>query len=160
MTSTHELLSTVASAATAMGVAVAAWQLRIVRLQDKSAFERQFSDRYRTIRERLPLMALIGNEDGISWDECDDDLKRALFDYFELCEEEVFYRSVRRVSKRTWFEWAEGMQSNLRNPVFRVGWHELSAAAPQQFTDFRAVINAEGSFSDPPRRWRRVGPLA
>jgi len=58
--------------------------------------------------------------------------RRAFYDYFELCEQEAYYRGDGQVSDRTWDEWRAGIESNRRKRSFRAAWAELSSEAPEQ----------------------------
>jgi hypothetical protein len=56
---TFELIQSIASIATAVGVGIAAWQLRLAKQQEESQFDDSFAEQYRAIADRLPLDALL-----------------------------------------------------------------------------------------------------
>jgi hypothetical protein len=133
-------IQSVAEVATALGVAVGASQLVIARRQQTAAFEQQFVARYREIVGRLPLWAVLGAAGRHAF--ADDEIaRRAFYDYFELCDEEVFYHRSKRVSERTWADWKMGIEANMRKPAFRASWADLSAAAPEQFELLRGMLS-------------------
>ena len=161
--STTDTVSTVASAATAVGVVGVFWQLRVTRRQMVAAFERTFVDRYERIMHDIPLPLLLGED--LEPDPKSEDL-RPFFDYFELCEQELYYRRFRKVSTSTWPAWWEGIRLNMRRPAFRAGWDQLRnrVSVPPgprqqvrhtQFELFRDAMTAicAGEPFDPRRRW-------
>lgn len=89
-------------------------------------FERTFSERYERIIQGVPLPILLGQDEHAA-----GDLKalRAFFDYFELCEEELYYRRQGRASTSTWADWWEGIALNFRRPAFQRAWEHLEGAA-------------------------------
>lgn len=133
-----ETLSAVASGATAIAVAIAAWQLSLGRHQGKMQFEQQFNDRYRSVIASVPLEALLGEE--FDWARESAEVRRAFFDYFELCEEELFFRDAKRINQRTWAEWRYGIENNFSRPAFRVAWADLSERAPNTFTKLDLLL--------------------
>ncbi len=121
--SVGDTIATAANVATAAGVLAAGWQLRLTRRQMKLAFERTFVDRYEGIAARIPLSLLLGSVDAVTDSGATE---RALFDYFELCEEECYYRLTGRVSKESWCDWWEGISLNMRRPGIRSAWESLN----------------------------------
>jgi hypothetical protein len=105
----------VPSIATGVGVLLAAYQLRQAKRSLREGFERTFVDRYERIVADIDLEVLLGHA------QPDLDVprqRRAFFDYFELCEEELYYRSYRRVSSSTWRDWWYGIRLNFQNQSF------------------------------------------
>lgn len=133
-----DVISATAGVATALGVAFAAFQLRETRQQRQSEFELRFSDRYDEVVARVPLEMLLGEQD---YDPSHRDARRAFYDYFELCEQECYYRQQRRIGDKTWNDWRVGIRSNHAKASFRSAWHDLAAAAPNQFETFRQVFS-------------------
>ena len=120
--------STVAQWATAVGAAVVAFELRQTQRALRARFERTFVKRYERIAADIPLAALLDGT--LSEEESPEEWEkqlRAFFDYFELCEEELYYRSLGRISRRTWKDWWEGIALNLRSDAFQEALGELVA---------------------------------
>lgn len=131
-------INAIAGICTAVGVGIAAFQIRRGRQQQTTAFEQQLTARYQTIQARIPLRLLI---DGGSYGSEDDAIRRAMYDYFELCEEQAYYHARGRVSDDTWTEeWLPGIEANVARAAFRQAWLELSAASPEQFDLIRVHL--------------------
>lgn len=130
--------SSFAEIATAVAAFIAVVQLWLFMRQRKAEFELKFDARYEDCVRRLSLGALL---DESEYDSSDEDARRALYDYFELCEQEVHYRIGRRITRKTWREWRDGIELNFAKPFFREGWDDLGAAAPSQFAEFRKYFS-------------------
>ena len=107
----------------------------------------------------VPLAQLLGEpiEAGSR-----NDVLRPFFDYFELCEEQFYYRKTGKVSRSTYADWWEGIALNLSRPAFRQAWDELKdrvLVAPgastvdrhEQFTLLREAVRLldDGKRFDP-----------
>jgi hypothetical protein len=158
--SATDVIGTAANVATALGIIGVGSQLWLNRRQMVSAFERTFVDRYERIIRDVPLALLFGEAfDPFS----DDKVLRAFFDYFELCEEELYFRRIGKVSRSTWCDWWEGIALNVRRPAFRTAWDHLrervtvSAGSGKQVraTQFRllrdAILAIDAGISFDPR---------
>ena len=137
-----EVLSVVSNVATAIGVAVAAYQLRSNRKQSVTTFEDSLTVQYRQIASSLPLNALLG--EALKPDEHRDHLKY-FYRYFDLCNEQAFLHKNGRVSETTWNFWKDGILTNLRRPAFAEAWKEIAARAKDDFNELRLLCptNAE-----------------
>jgi len=87
---------TLTSILTVVGVGVACYQLWQTQKSLRDGFERSFFDRYQKIADGLPPEILLGQPNG---DRTTSDW--TFYKYFELCEEELYYRAHRRVSADT-----------------------------------------------------------
>jgi hypothetical protein len=103
------------SIATGIGVFLAAYQLRQAKRTLREGFERSFVERYERIIAGIDLEIIL---QGASPDLTNPTMRRAFFDYFELCEEELYFRSYRRVSTATWRDWWYGIRLHLQNDAF------------------------------------------
>ena len=136
---TFELIQGVASIATAVGVGIAAWQLRVTKQQEESQFEDSFAAQYRAIADTLPLDALLGRE------LPETDLRaalRAFYNYFDLCNEQVFLAKQGRFRDATWDNWREGIEQHFKRPAFLQAWSRLSPDLDGSFDDLRAWLPA------------------
>lgn len=119
------IFANISSVATAIGVAVAAWQLWLTRRQGKTTFEDTFAREYRELAATLPTKALLGetltNEE---YCEAFDEL----YHYIDLCNTQVFLHQEGRISKKTWKYWRDGMETNLNRPAFKRAWCEIASA--------------------------------
>ena len=93
--------------ATALGVVVAMVQLWRTATQSVTTFEDSISKEYREITRRIPYKALVGIE--MSDVEKEEALNE-IYNYMDLCNEQIFLRKAKRVRKTTWNDWQEGMK--------------------------------------------------
>lgn len=134
---TFELIQSIASIATAIGVALAAWQLMISRRQSQSQFEDSFATQYRTISSDLPLEALVGRElDGPTLEAS----LRAFYNYFDLSNEQAFLAANNRLRQETWANWREGIEQHLARPAFHQAWQRLAPDLDGSFDDFKRLL--------------------
>ena len=142
-------LADLVNVAVVAGIVFAAWQVLVARAQARANFEQLFVQQYRDVVARIPLEALLG--EAIDYKrrdpgECGRSARRAFYDYFELCEDELFYAKrqrpwIRRVSRRTWRDWEAGIRTHLALPAFRSAWDDISAAvSAERFTELRRWI--------------------
>ena len=140
-------ISSVGSIATAIAVAIAVWQLSVGRQQARTAFEDSLSREYRTLAQRIPVKALLGEPlSAEEYAEAHDDL----YCYFDLSNEQVFLRQQDRVSRETWENWSSGMRVNLALPAFAKAWSETKERAPEIFQELRWLEGTD--FKGDPRR--------
>ena len=91
-----EIVTVLASVATAVGVLLAWWQIKESREQAVTSFEDGLAREYREIAQRLPVFALLG--DALS----EEDIKTNLDDFYhyvDLSNEQVFPSSARSDSR-------------------------------------------------------------
>lgn len=124
--SASDVITASANVATAFGVIGVGAQLLLNRREMVFAFERTFTARYEATIRGVPLEVLLGGDFDVN--EHSDTL-RHFFDYFELCEEQMYYRQVGKISNNTWRDWWEGMNLHLRRPGFQAAWKHLDKAA-------------------------------
>ena len=164
-----EILSAVSNLATAIGVGVAANQLRVTRRQSVTTFEDSLTVQYREVAATIPLTALLGEP--LTTKEHEDHLKY-FYRYFDLCNEQAFLHKNGRVSETTWEFWKDGILTNLRRPAFAAAWKEIAHRAKDDFNELRLLcpanaehghLNAAQSGKDrlltgPPHTTRHAGP--
>lgn len=138
----------IGSIATAIAVLVAAWQLYRGSLQARTNFEDDLSREYRELARCIPVKALLGGELGV--EEFEQAFPR-LYQYIDLTNEQIFLRMNGRISKTTWFNWRDGIKSNLERPAFAQAWARIKEGSKGSFAELRR-IEASG-FSSDPRRW-------
>lgn len=139
-----ETLSALSSIATAVGVGVAAYQLRVAQKQSVTTFEDSLTVQYRQVVASIPLKALFGET------LSDDELKANLqyfYRYFDLCNEQAFLYLNGRISKKTWEFWKDGIITNLHRPAFARAWEIIARCAKEDFDELRLLypINVEPS---------------
>jgi hypothetical protein len=143
-----EYIQDLASVATAIGVFFAASQLWYTRSRAITTFEDSLNNEYRRITDRLPTEALLG-------EALAPETQKAHFHdfyaYFDLTNSQVFLRQIRRISRKTWEFWADGIQTNLARPGFAESWADISRRAGSDFSELRRLIAEE--FKCDPRNW-------
>lgn len=118
--------SSVGSIATAIAVLLAAWQLHRGTIQARTDFEDDLCREYRELARSIPPDAHLDREMA---DSVYDLAFPVLFQYFDLSNEQIFLRLNGRVSKVTWFNWRDGIQSNIQRKAFRRAWEEIKAGS-------------------------------
>jgi hypothetical protein len=143
-----EALEAISSAVTALGVFIAAYQIGSNRMQNKTRFEDELAREYRDLGRAISLKALLGEE---LTDEEFLGAKIGLWHYIDLSNEQVFLRQQKRISKKTWNYWREGIQCNLSRPAFRKAWEQIKATLPHDFTELQRLERT--AFKDDPAKW-------
>ena len=135
--SVFEIIQSIASVATAIGVAIATSQLIISKRQAQSQFEDGFAEQYRRIASELPLAALLGRP--LEEEQLNKSL-RMCYNYFDLATEQAFLANRGRLRKETWDLWREGIQQHLARPAFEQAWKALAPDLDGSFADFRGLL--------------------
>ena len=143
-----------------LGIVTQVWS---VRRSARLTFEQHFTDRYRQVVACIPLSHLWGDcETHIDVPDGMDPaaVERAYFDYFELCEEQFYYRRSGRISNNTWRDWAIGITSNARLPTFRSAWLDFECRRRQFCRSdlFEELVSANAFAPDPPSRIDPIKP--
>ncbi|MEQ5857080.1 hypothetical protein NFI08_15505 [Halomonas sp. EF61] len=136
---------------TTLGVAVAVWQIFRNSIQQRTSFEDSLTKEYREITRRIPYKALVDEE------VCEDDQLLAyneIYNYMDLCNEQIFLRMSGRVSKKTWNNWQEGMSTNFSLKVFDRASKEVFRKLDQNFKELKRVQESE--YKTDPRKWKNV----
>lgn len=135
-----ENLSVLSSIATAIGVGIAAYQLRVTRKQSVTTFEDSLAAQYRHVASTLPLKALLGEslteEEHNTYIQC-------FYRYFDLCNEQAFLNKSGRVTNDTWNFWEDGIRTNIRRPAFSRAWQEIANRSIDDFSELRALCPPE-----------------
>ena len=128
---------TIASIATAVGVLFAAcqiWQSRKIAL---TSFEDGLDEQYRALAMNIPVDALIGR----SVNDENGQLREIIYNYLDLCNEQIYLRAKKRISKNRWEDWNAGIKDNLSKPAFKKVWDEIKNNAPDTFTALEKLEN-------------------
>jgi hypothetical protein len=108
----------------------------------ESQFEDSFAEQYRDIAATLPLPALLGK--ALAPEELRDSL-RAFYNYFDLCNEQVFLAAQGRFRDATWLNWRDGIRQHFARPAFQQAWSELAPHLDGSFDDLRAWLHGHGA---------------
>jgi len=140
--------NSIVSIFTAIGVLVAAFQLRVSSKIAQSEFEDSIDQQYRELAKGIPVDALIGKT--VSNDKVE--LTRELiYNYLDLCNEQIFLRKKKRVRKDTWVDWCSGIESNLSKSEFKKVWSEIKLESPKTFTFLEKL--EKSNFKEDPIKW-------
>lgn len=142
---------TVASLATAVGVGIAAWQIWETKKLAGAAFEDSFDKQYRELSFSIPVNALLGKPLA---DEEKSRARESVYNYLDLCNEQIFQRTKNRISEDRWDEWALGIKDNIVRPFINEVWQEVKKSAPGSFS-FLERLESE-KFESDPTEWRSV----
>lgn len=134
--------------ATAAGVAVAMIQLWRAATQAVTTFEDSISKEYREITRRIPYKALVGME---MTEEEEYAALNEVYNYMDLCNEQVFLRRAKRVRKSTWNDWQDGMRLNFGLPFFQEASSEILVRLPTAFNELRRLKDLD--YRADPRKW-------
>ncbi|MGB9952910.1 hypothetical protein ACOZ4F_10965 [Haloarcula marismortui] len=144
------ILQTVGSLFTGFGALLVFLQFRQRNIQFVTEFEDSLTKEYRDIVQDLPVKARTNEE--VDWEEN----KRAIYQYIDLCNEQVFLRQNGRVSETAWNSWQDGMESNIQEGVFKEGWSRIKSDT-DSFKELKQV-EEEGWDTDP-YHWENVSFL-
>ncbi len=138
----------IVSVFTMLGVLVAAFQLRVSSKIAQSEFEDSIDQQYRDLTKGIPVDALIGRE--VSQDK-KEFTRELIYNYLDLCNEQIFLRRKGRVRIDTWTDWCSGIESNLKKAEFQAVWAEVKREAPETFS-FLEKLEAMNFVGDP-KKW-------
>lgn len=136
---------------TAVGVVVAAWQIWESRKLSSASFEDSFDQQYRELSYKIPVDALLGKP---LESKKEAYTREAVYNYFDLCNEQIYQRSQNRISKERWQKWALGITSNLSKPFFDKVWSEVKEHNQGSFS-FLERLEANG-FNEDPVKWKNT----
>jgi hypothetical protein len=120
-------------------------------MQQRASFEDSLTKEYREIIRRIPYQALIGN------DLSDEDKLIAyneIYNYMDLCNEQIFLRMSGRVSEKAWNNWQEGMHTNFSLKVFDRASKEIFSKLQHNFEELKKV--QELGYKSDPIKWKNV----
>ena len=143
-----DILNAAASVATAAGVFIAVWQIKIQLRQDATEFEDDLDQEVREIMLALPMPALFGEE--LSPEGAEQSLDQ-FYRYIDLCNQQIFLRQQGRISKDRWETWRDEMRLNLSKPAFKAAWEHIKRRAPGEFALLRRLESA--AFNTDPDDW-------
>jgi hypothetical protein len=148
-----DLFGTLASIATAFGIFLGIYQIKLSRDQDKTQFEDSSAKEYRDIAAQIPTKAFFGEE--LSKDEYENALQ-SFYRYLDLSNEQIHLRRNNRITLKTWNEWKGGIKSNLtKYPAFSRAWEKIKKSSG----DFQELRQLElNDFEGDPRSrnfWER-----
>jgi len=138
----------VTSVATAIWVAIAAWQLWESRKLSAAAFEDSFDEKYRQLAYDIPVDALLSKKVN------KQDMTQArewVYNYLDLSNEQIYLRVQNRVSGDRWTEWSKWIEQHLKRPFFKKILKEVEKDSLDTFSYLERLI--EEDFKNDPVKW-------
>lgn len=151
--------------ATAVGVLVVIYQIYKLNKTSRTTFEDSLNKEYRDLVSGIPVDVLMGasfrdmtEEQRRGVRECE--VRERIYNYLDLCNEQVHLRKTGRVGKDCWENWRAGIEDNLSpcrsgrppRPAFTEVWLEVKEKAPNTFSCLER-LEKEG-FRGDPKRWK------
>jgi hypothetical protein len=134
-----ELIQTVASVATVVGVVLGLQQLRLIKRQATTTFEDRLTGQYRRIMRRIPTDIWLGSELTALTPELRGPCRDAIYQYIDLSNEEAVLHNQKRITEEAWIEWRKGIETNMKLPAFAGIWAEVNERSPASFEELRAL---------------------
>ena len=151
-------LADVAPVVTAVGVAVAALQLRRQRDQARITFEESVTQRYRELMKELPVGALLGENPTEPPEQWPPEVLNAFIRYFYLSNEQIRLRDHKDVRLRTWEDWSNGIRWSFTTlPWFATAWDYV---AERTRGSFKAYADFVARLDDAARSAASLAPAA
>lgn len=119
--------------------------------QSKTTFEDSLTKEYREIIRKIPYKALVGDnvsekEENIAFNE--------IFNYMDICNEQIFLRIEGRIRKNTWLNWQEGMKTNFSTQIFKLVSEDVFEKVENNFKELKKVQELE--YNTDPKKWKQV----
>lgn len=140
-------LADYSSLLTAVGVLLGALQVRQSVRQARVDFEDDLSREFRELSKAIPPIARF---DGQMTDTEFNAAFPAIYQYFDLTNEQVFLRMNGRIGRTTWLDWCQGIRATLAKPAFRRAWVQVLDTSTS-FSELRRL--ASGQFQEDPYYW-------
>lgn len=142
------ILQAVGAGLTGFGALIVIGQLYQRKRQFTTEFEDKLTSDYRNIIYRLPVAALLDDSDEEEQYIGDlDDYYR----YIDLTNDQIFLRQEGRISKSTWENWSDGIETILGKSNFEVAWEEIHERESESFSELQKFLCDE--HPDDPRYW-------
>jgi hypothetical protein len=96
----------------------------------QAAFEDSLTREYRALIADLPAEAFYVDGEV----ELSDELRRAFYRYFDLCNEQLYLGRRGRIRPDTRTQWEDGIKGNVTKlPAFQAAWAEIGFRVPGDF---------------------------
>ncbi|MGF1719670.1 hypothetical protein L4D20_06435 [Vibrio kyushuensis] len=140
-----DVATAIAAVIAAISLGVSAFQTRLSRRIAETAFEDSIDQQYRELAKEIPVDVLIDR-----CTEVNSDTREVIFNYLDLCNQQVYLRAKGRISDDRWVDWCDGIQENLVKSAFLSVWTEVQDKA--SFSYLNRLENE--SFKSDPLRWK------
>ena len=126
-----------------IALSIAIVQYRMIRQQMSLNFFSDYTKRYQQIFLNFPVNI---NDPEFSFDKLKPEIKENTLIYmrvyFDLCSEEYFLHSIKKIDKKIWKEWSSGIIYTFSKAAFRDGWRIINLDT-DIYKDFCKWINNE-----------------
>ena len=113
-------------------------------------FEDSLNKEYRGLMRPIPVDVL--NESISTVRDSSPELREArecIYNYFDLCNQQIYLRKIKRISDSCWSDWRDGIRGNFFLPSFKEVWEEDVKRGT--FTHLEDI--ADSGFKDDPKDW-------
>jgi len=131
---------------TSIGVVFGAWQIMLGKKQSQAEFEDSLDQQYRVLSMALPVDVLIGKE---IQKEQRLEVRELIYNYFDLSNEQSFYRAKGRITEHTWNSWCIGIRDHYKRPAFKEVYNEIIESS--SFTYLKKLVDSD--FKSDPNTW-------
>lgn len=135
----------IAAVIAAISLGISAFQTRLSRRIAETAFEDSIDQQYRDLAKEIPVDVLIDSSTDLS-----NDAREAIFNYLDLCNQQIYLRAKGRVSEDRWIDWRDGIKENLNKKGFLLIWTEIKDKASFSYLN---RLESE-TFKSDPIRWK------
>lgn len=119
------------------------WQSYMTRQQMKLNFFADYTKRYQEIILNFPESI---NENDFDYEKLEPDVKektlRHMRAYFDLCSEEYYLSTAKRIEDPVWKEWKSGIEFTFSKTAFRDAWKIINLDS-KFYSDFVNWIDHE-----------------
>ncbi|MGH1549189.1 hypothetical protein ACRAWB_08450 [Leifsonia poae] len=127
-----QILSSLATAVTALAVVFAAGQLRVAREQSHRDFENLYVQRYWSLLDKFSVDATL--EEARTAATPSD--RAIALNYMRLCEDQLDMRRLGRITHQTWGFWSGAIRESMSEPSYV----KLRDEYPSSFGQIRAFM--------------------
>ena len=78
-------------------------------------------------------------------------VRELIFNYLDLSNEQIYYRTINRISSSTWKGWSGGIEAHLKKPAFQLVWDEIKNEGNCGFTFLERL---EKDYGSDPVNWK------
>lgn len=149
-----EIFNLLANIATAFGVILAVYQLKVARTQNVVEFEDSLNKEYRELLKELPTDVVLGGD--ISKEEIVKNIN-IFYRYIDLTNEQIYLRMRGRITESTWRSWEEGIRINFSIFGFEAAWKHIRKYDENRFNELHKLLS-DKSPSDP-KKWNHCSIL-
>lgn len=109
---------------------------------EKSKFEYDISKRYIDIANNIKFETMYIESNDPKFDILIKDHLNFFYQYYDLTNQEIFLRRNKRIRKKTWEEWEDGVKDLIVLDSFKHAWKLINdKVSVDTFTEYRDFIS-------------------